>query len=342
MLASKVPRSSPDKTLAEDNGDSKDPSGFIFKPAENWSLISQGAEARIWKIPNFQTHLEQLNIYKRKKNSSSNNGCHQQEKDGREEKKTKEKEDKAASFDVRQHVTVIAKERFSKSYRHPILDERLTKQRCRAEARILEKCRKKGSVAVPEVVRVDPPVLYLEFLEDCFSVREFLQQHSSQTNVLLDLAQVIGRTVGNLHDLGIVHGDLTTSNMMIKKQQNSCLEQENDTDVTAINKNNIFLIDFGLAKNASSAEERAVDLYVLQRALQATHPNLPEPEFWDALAESYCNCCSKSSTDCLEDGHHEDKKKKAKKAGQQQSWQQAVMGRFEQVRMRGRKRECFG
>ena len=84
MLASKVPRSSPDKTLAENNGDSKDPSGFIFKPAENWSLISQGAEARIWKIPNFQTHLEQLNIYKRKKNSSSNNGCHQREKDGRE------------------------------------------------------------------------------------------------------------------------------------------------------------------------------------------------------------------------------------------------------------------
>ena len=74
-----------------------------FEPQPDWTLISQGAEARIWKV----------------------------------------------SRDDDTHV--IAKERFSKRYRHQKLDERLTKQRCRAEARILAKCKNSGGPPVPNV-----------------------------------------------------------------------------------------------------------------------------------------------------------------------------------------------
>ena len=75
----------------------KEESKFNPAPREDWSLVNQGAEARVWKL-------------------SGNDG----------------------------NVQWICKERFSKAYRHPTLDERLTKRRCRSEARVLEKCTKKS------------------------------------------------------------------------------------------------------------------------------------------------------------------------------------------------------
>lgn len=59
-----------------------------------------------------------------------------------------------------------------------------------------------------------------------------------------------------MHELGVIHGDLTTSNMIIKED------------------GSIFLLDFGLSYNKDSAEDRAVDLYVLERAFKSTHPQL--------------------------------------------------------------------
>jgi TP53 regulating kinase-like protein len=229
-------------------------------PGADWILISQGAEARVWKVPNYH---------------------------GR---------------------TVVAKERFSKRYRHPILDERLTKQRCRAEGRLLEKCRTKGQLSVPEVIRTEGSVLYLEHLgDDVITLRERLEQilateqsENAETSVL-QLARTLGHVLAKLNNLGIVHGDLTTSNMMVHRSAPS-------SDGT------IYLIDFGLSKSTLSAEERAVDLYVLERALISTHPKLPE-SFLKTVIEVYGSETDKSA---------------------------ATLQRLEQVRLRGRKRECFG
>ena len=66
----------------------------------------------------------------------------------------------------------------------------------------------------------------------------------------------MGKTINNVHDLGIIHGDLTTSNMIIR------------------NDKQIVLIDFGLSYYKDSAEDKAVDLYVLERAFKSTHPHL--------------------------------------------------------------------
>ncbi|OEU10521.1 hypothetical protein FRACYDRAFT_193803 [Fragilariopsis cylindrus CCMP1102] len=204
---------------------------------------------------------------------------------------------------------VCCKERFAKAYRHPELDAKLTKSRCRSEAKILEKCTTKSKIRVPKVIRISPPDLYLEYLTGP-SVKEYLQEEHVMMVVavatttitksnILDLAQQIGQLVGRLHNIGIVHGDLTTSNMMV-------LEVNDDSNT---------LIDFGLSKSTFSVEEQAVDLYVLERALLSTHPELPE-NFFDHILEKYS------------------KKRK--------NLSQTTLQRLEQVRMRGRKRECFG
>ena len=257
-----------------------------FDPQDDWHLISQGAEARLWKIPRLNDN-EGVNPF------------------------------------------TMAKERFRKKYRHPVLDERLTKQRCRMEGRILEKCRR-GGLAVPQVWRVEAPVLYMEYI-DGLTVRNLLQSwiESSPSNddddnetELTDavqgqvnqVGQVMGTIIGQLHNLGIIHGDLTTSNMMI---QGDTFEpsQSNGDGVSTSSSSSIFLIDFGLAKNSTSEEDRAVDLYVLERALASTHPSLPASFMDETILVAYAKVASNA---------------------------EKVLQRLEQVRLRGRKRECFG
>ena len=249
-----------------------------FTPQNDWELISQGAEARLWKIP---------------PGSSSHN----------------------------QGDPYIAKERFRKKYRHPILDERLTKQRCRTEGKLLEKCWA-GGVAVPRVLRVEAPVLYIEYI-DGSTVRNLLQQWLESSKASNDnkgsikgtmqKAEQVGRNmgtmIGKIHQLGVVHGDLTTSNMIIRKTDSPLFTDADD------NSDSIFMIDFGLAKVSKSEEDRAVDLYVLERALASSHPSLPDSFMDDIILPAYAKTASQA---------------------------EKVLRRLEQVRLRGRKRECFG
>jgi TP53 regulating kinase-like protein len=107
----------------------------------------------------------------------------------------------------------------------------------------------------------------------------------------------MGSILAKLHSNGVVHGDLTTSNMMI--QENGAL----------------VLIDFGLAQVSSNPEDLAVDLYVLERALLSTHPELEEKHFLDQVLATYKSECKKSDS---------------------------ILQKLSQVRLRGRKRECFG
>lgn len=69
------------------------------------------------------------------------------------------------------------------------------------------------------------------------------------------LAHQIGQLLARLHGADIVHGDLTTSNILV----------ERDTG-------RLVLIDFGLSQVSPMAEDKAVDLYVLERAILSTHP----------------------------------------------------------------------
>ena len=65
-----------------------------------------------------------------------------------------------------------------------------------------------------------------------------------------------------LHNDGIIHGDLTTSNIMITDQKI------------------VYIIDFGLSYVRNNIEDFSVDLYVLEKAFLSTHPDLESEVFY--------------------------------------------------------------
>lgn len=84
----------------------------------------------------------------------------------------------------------------------------------------------------------------------------------------------IGSALGRLHKTGIVHGDLTTSNMMVRPLPPSCPSPSSSAPPPPAPDAayDLVLIDFGLSSHASLPEAQAVDLYVLERAFASTHP----------------------------------------------------------------------
>lgn len=139
------------------------------------------------------------------------------------------------------------------------------------------------------------------------------QQRLQEDLPLKSFLRTIGTVVGKLHKAGIVHGDLTTSNMML--QPTSPSTTANGSAAKASLDGDIVLIDFGLSSQSSSDEDRAVDLYVLERAFGSTHPRA-EVIFPEVL-EGYRGALP------------------AKQAT-------SVMRKLEDVRMRGRKRSMVG
>jgi len=91
------------------------------------------------------------------------------------------------------------------------------------EARCMTKARRLG-VPTPVLYAVDPLLHTLTFeYVDGLSVKDILLGFgSNEVNVerLNDIATQIGHAIGKLHDGGLVHGDLTTSNMIIKSSNN--------------------------------------------------------------------------------------------------------------------------
>lgn len=193
----------------------------------------------------------------------------------------------------------IVKERFSKKYRHPILDSKLTIKRLYGEARSMTKARRLG-VATPTLFALDSELHTLTFeYIDGPSVKEVLLQAGSIPGYgeqIEDIAVQIGRAVGQLHDGGLVHGDLTTSNMIIHGDSKQ-----------------LILIDFGLSFTSTLPEDKAVDLYVLERALLSMHSS--SGNVMERVLASY------------------------RKSSKQWS---ATLNKLAQVRLRGRKRTMVG
>jgi len=90
------------------------------------------------------------------------------------------------------------------------------------------------------------------------------------------LMELIGVEIAKMHQADIIHGDLTTSNMMLRHPL-SFKSPPGAPIPTAL-----VLVDFGLAYQSSLVEDKAVDLYVLERAFSSTHPD-SEPLFASVL-----------------------------------------------------------
>lgn len=193
----------------------------------------------------------------------------------------------------------IVKERFSKKYRHPVLDSKLTLKRLNGEARCMTKARRLG-VYTPALYAMDPLLytLTLEYVEGP-AVKEVLLAFGEDGIIeerLDDLATQIGEAIGKLHDGGLIHGDLTTSNMLIQS-----------------GTNRLVLIDFGLSFTSTIPEDKAVDLYVLERALLSMHSSCGN--VMDRILTAY------------------------RRSSKQWS---ATLNKLAQVRQRGRKRTMIG
>jgi TP53 regulating kinase and related kinases len=137
-----------------------------------------------------------------------------------------------------------------------------------------------------------------------------------EINSLLPLAKEIGRILGTMHRNHIIHGDLTTSNLLMEGRPEDL---------------RIALIDFGLGSYSESAEDKGVDLYVLERALLSTHPNTER--LFEAILGSYMIAYGSADDEEASSG----KKGLGRKATAEQ-----VLSKLNEVRMRGRKRTMVG
>eukprot|EP00457_Paulinella_chromatophora_P013549 gb/GEZN01013863.1/.p1 GENE.gb/GEZN01013863.1/~~gb/GEZN01013863.1/.p1 ORF type:complete len:261 (+),score=38.46 gb/GEZN01013863.1/:83-865(+) len=209
----------------------------------------------------------------------------------------------------------IVKERFVKGYRHPELDAKIRMHQIRTEVRCIAKARKLGIIA-PALYMSNPEEgrIHMEYL-DAPTARDFINKLdlSQETDVqkATDLARLIGEAIASLHAGKIIHGDLTTSNMLVFHSE---FKGDKDTAAQGWGKpERLALIDFGLSYDSSIIEDKAVDLYVLERALLSTHPNT---EF---MFKETCNMYQRN-----------------------QKGTSKVLQKLIQVRARGRKRTMVG
>jgi TP53 regulating kinase and related kinases len=140
----------------------------------------------------------------------------------------------------------VLKHRVPKSYRLPALDNKLRRSRTKKEAKLLLKASK--LIPIPTLLSSDDKekieMQYIEGLK--------LSEHLDELDNSEEICEVIGKQIGKLHDADIIHGDLTTSNMILSD-------------------NNLFFIDFGLGYTSSKTEDKAVDLHLIKQALEAKH-----------------------------------------------------------------------
>jgi len=143
----------------------------------------------------------------------------------------------------------LIKIRIKKDYRHEEIDNKLRKYRTRREGRILSKL--SNIINVPKVHKIDEEkgILIMDFIEG-----NRLSDHLEKYNKELQkfIASEIGKTIATIHNANIIHGDLTTSNMIYKDGK-------------------VYFIDFGLAFHSNRIEDKAVDIYLFIQAIKSKH-----------------------------------------------------------------------
>jgi TP53 regulating kinase-like protein len=146
---------------------------------------------------------------------------------------------------------VVVKARLPKRYRPVELDKKIRGYRTAHEPRLMHEAKLAG-VPTPIIFLVDmnESTITMEFVEGS-QVKQVLGGMTAEERQALCVR--IGGLIGRLHRHGVIHGDLTTSNMILTEE------------------GKIFLVDFGLGEKNMELEARGVDLHLMKRALQSTH-----------------------------------------------------------------------
>lgn len=148
-----------------------------------------------------------------------------------------------AEATVRIEKDRVIKTRLPKAYRLAALDAALRKQRTRREARLLRKLF--NVIRVPAVLEEAGDTLVLEKIDG-----EPLKRH-----VTAKRCEHAGELVGKMHAAQIIHGDLTTSNLLLERP-NQKTER-------------IALVDFGLSFPSHKLEDMATDVHVFEELVPA-------------------------------------------------------------------------
>ncbi|MDP3881473.1 MAG: KEOPS complex kinase/ATPase Bud32 [Nanoarchaeota archaeon] len=156
----------------------------------------------------------------------------------------------------------LTKDRIMKGYRLLELDEKLRKQRTRKEAKLLEKAGK--IINSPQLIKLNEKekIIQMEFIKG-----KKLSESLDGLRNAVEICRKIGENIAKLHDSGIIHGDLTTSNMILKEES-------------------VYFIDFGLGFESHNAEDKAVDLHLIKQALEAKHFKYFD-RYFDAVLQGY-------------------------------------------------------
>ncbi len=170
---------------------------------------------------------------------------------------------------------VIMKRRLRKKYRLPRIDRKIRTQRTVQEPTNIHRAKEAG---------VPTPTIFMVDIEEANIIMEFID--GKQMKEVFDslspkkrksLCRHIGELIGRLHSHRIIHGDLTTSNMILTPDRR------------------IIFVDFGLSERSTEMEARGVDLHLMKRAFQSTHYKYAQESF-EAIMVGYAEVMGKKST----------------------------------------------
>ena len=150
------------------------------------------------------------------------------------------------------------KTRERKKYRHGELDRKLRSDRTSEEVKNTRRARKYGA-NTPEITAEDEKSLEMERIHGK-PVKKIIQGNS-------EIAEKIGENIGSMHSGDVIHGDLTTSNLLWTGKE-------------------IYIIDFGLSTVSDRAEDKAVDIHLFKQVLDCSHPEVAEKS-WEKFLEGY-------------------------------------------------------
>jgi len=164
---------------------------------------------------------------------------------------------------------VVLKQRVIKGYRHPILDRAIQATRIKNEVRLMFEARRAG-ISVPIIYSVDLPESRI-VMEEIRGARVKDALEDLPMERAREVCAKIGEVAARLHSHDIVHGDLTTSNMLLAG-------------------NRIVLIDFSLGSKTSELEDKGVDMHLLEEAFHSAH--YKRSELYETVKDSYVRAYS--------------------------------------------------
>lgn len=150
-------------------------------------------------------------------------------------------------------------------YRLPALDSAIRHQRTVHEAEMLHRAKEAG-VPAPFLYFVDPTAatMVMEFVEGR-RLKEVAE--TAKKGGVLRHFEALGSEVARLHLAGLMHGDITTANVLVRDRE-------------------LVLVDFGLSTHSLRLEDHAVDLRLIKETLTGAHSAIAVPAF-EALKAGY-------------------------------------------------------